>query len=664
MSAVAETRELQVDDVRIPLSDGCELFARIWRPVASEPVPAILEATPYGASINDLAHHDPRNRYLARRGYACVDAELRGSGNSDGLPLDEYVPQEQDDLVEVIAWLAEQPWCSGSVGMIGISWGGFNVLQVAARRPPALKAIVSACSSGDRYRHDVHYLGGAVLANEALGWATDMMLVQSRPPDPALVGEDWRARWQARLESMECLLGTWLAHQRRDDYWRQGSVCEDWDAIACPALVLGGWQDGYVSGTLELVEGIPRAWGIVGQWAHAYPEIAMPGPAIGFLEEVLRWWDRWLKGIENGVEDEPRLRAFMRDPRPPRPLPAVEEGRWIGLPDWPRGTRRVELALDRALLALPVEESTVTFRTQQSAGLDSPVWCPYGDPSVLCGDQRGEDGRALAFTARPLAEPLDLLGAPAVTLTVSADRPLALLAVRLCHVLPDGASRLLAFGALNLAHRDGDEHPEPLTPGEPATVRVTLRAIGQHVPAGHRLRVAVSSTAWPWLWPSPEPVALTLHLEAENKLELPAVAAEDGMAVSFGPPEQLEPSVVETLVEASSTRTLSTDLASGHATLRWVDDRGRARLRDDGLEYGSILTQQYDVDDGDPLSATVTCAGRGFMERDAWRCLTEVRSSMRADGDAFEVEAEVVGRHGDEVVARRRFAYRIPRDQV
>jgi uncharacterized protein len=664
MSAVAEARELRVEDVRIPLSDGCELFARIWRPAASEPVPAIVEATPYGASMNDLAHHDPRNRYLARRGYACVDVELRGSGNSDGLPLDEYVLQEQDDLVEAIAWLAAQPWCSGSVGMVGISWGGFNVLQVAARRPPALRAIVSACSSGDRYRHDVHYLGGAVLANEALGWATDMMLVQSRPPDPQHVGEGWRERWRERLESIECLLGTWLAHQRRDDYWRHGSVCEDWAAIACPALVLGGWQDGYVGGTLELVEGIPRAWGLVGQWAHAYPEIAAPGPAIGFLEEVLRWWDRWLKGIENGVEQEPRLRAFIRDPRPPRPLPATEEGRWVGLPDWPRSTRLVELALDRTLLALPVEEPTVTFRAQQSAGLDSPVWCPYGDPSVLCGDQRGEDGRALSFTTLPLAEPLDLLGAPAVRLTVSADQPLALVAVRLCHVLPDGASRLLAFGALNLAHRDGHERPEPLTPGEPATVRVTLRAIGQHVPAGHRLRVAVSPTAWPWLWPSPEPVALTLHLDAGNVLELPVVAADDEMAVSFGPPEQLDRSIVETLAQPSSTRTLLTDVASGHATQRWVDDRGRARIHDDGLEYGSILTQQYDIDDGDPLSASVTCSGRGFMERGPWQCLTEVRSSMRADAAAFEVEAEVVGRHGDEIVARRQFAYRIPRDHV
>ena len=298
----SDARPLRVDDLHITLPDGCRLFARVWRPETGPATPAILEATPYGVTINDLRTDDPRNRYIAERGYACVRIDLRGSGNSEGEPLDEYVAQEQGDLVAVVAWIAAQPWCDGAVGMIGVSWGGFNVLQTAARRPPALRAVVSVCASGDRYAHDVHYLGGCVLANEALGWSTDMLLVQSRPPDPLYAGEGWLDLWRARLEKLENLLSIWLAHQRRDDYWQHGSVCDDPEAIACPVLVVGGWADGYVSGTLDLVGRLDRVWGLVGPWTHGYPHINTPDPTIAFLDEQLRFWDRWLKKRNTNAE--------------------------------------------------------------------------------------------------------------------------------------------------------------------------------------------------------------------------------------------------------------------------------------------------------------------------------------------------------------------------
>ena len=155
----------EIEHLIIPLRGGTKLAARVWLPEDAEqdPVPAILEYLPYRKRDGTYERDALTHPYFAGHGYAGVRVDLRGCGESDGLLFDEYAPQEQDDALEVIAWLAAQPWCSGAVGMIGISWGGFNGLQVAARRPPALKAVVTICSTDDRYRDDVHYMGGALL---------------------------------------------------------------------------------------------------------------------------------------------------------------------------------------------------------------------------------------------------------------------------------------------------------------------------------------------------------------------------------------------------------------------------------------------------------------------------------------------------------------------
>ena len=215
----------EIENLWIPLSDGTRLAARLWLPEDAEraPVPALLEYLPYrkrdGTAERDALTHP----YLAGHGYAAVRVDIRGSGESDGLLSDEYSLQEQDDALEVIAWLAAQPWCSGTVGMFGISWGGFNALQVAARRPPALKAIVTLCSTDDRYRDEVHYMGGAKL-DAGFGWAGFFFADMCHPPDPALVGERWRAMWLTRLQNLPLLLERWLTHQHRDAYWRHGSA--------------------------------------------------------------------------------------------------------------------------------------------------------------------------------------------------------------------------------------------------------------------------------------------------------------------------------------------------------------------------------------------------------------------------------------------------------
>ena len=415
--------------------------------------------------------------------------------------------------------------------MIGISWGGFNGLQVAARRPPQLDCVISLCSTDDRYADDVHYLGGCVLGADMLSWASTMLAYNARPPDPGIVGDRWRAMWLERLRETPRYIEAWLAHQRRDAFWKQGSVCEDYTALTCPVYMVGGWNDGYTNAIPRFLAayGGPRK-GLIGPWSHNYPERGVPGPAIGFLQECLRWFDHWLKGRETGIMDEPLLRVWMQEPAAPAPCPPERPGRWIAEPEWPSPAIDVQvLAIGARGLGVADEiDAELSCPAFERHGLDAGTWCPHGGPADEPPDQRDEDARSLCLTSEPLSERLELLGRPVAVLELTADKPLALVAVRLCDVAPDGTSHLITRGVLNLAHRDSHEHPTAVPAGERIVARVELNVLGQAVPAGHRLRLAVASTYWPWAWPSPEAVALTLHTAGESRLELPVRPAAPG----------------------------------------------------------------------------------------------------------------------------------------
>ena len=321
-------------DTWIDLDDGRRLAARLWRPETDAPAPAVLEYLPYrwrdGTAPRDATTHP----VFARAGYAGIRVDIAGTGNSDGVFDDEYSEQELGDGEQVIAWVARQPWCDGNVGMIGISWGGFNGLQLAFRRPPALKAIVTCCSTVDRYADDIHYMGGCLLTDN-FNWGAQMLAYQSRPPDPAL-RDDWRERWIERIETLPFLAARWLDHPARDAYWRHGSVCEDWQAIEAAVLAIGGWADAYVNAPPALAANLSApARALVGPWEHKYPHIAEVD-AADFHGEVVGWFDCWLKGERNGAEDLPAYRTFVQEHRePPSPLYGPRSGRWIGEANWP-----------------------------------------------------------------------------------------------------------------------------------------------------------------------------------------------------------------------------------------------------------------------------------------------------------------------------------------
>ncbi len=483
--------------------------------------------------------------YFAGHGYASVRVDMRGSGDSDGILEDEYLPLEQQDGLAILRWLAAQPWCTGKVGIIGKSWGGFNGLQIAALRPPELSAVISVASTDDRYADDVHYMGGCLLAWDMLPWATTMLAYNARPPDPAVVGDSWRERWLDRMDRTPPFIEHWLAHQRRDSFWKQGSVCEDYSAHQLRGLHgrrvgrrLPRRHPALPRRTTEV-----RARGSSGRGVTCTRKTARPGRPSASCRRRCGGGTTGSKVIDNGIMDEPRLRVYMQEAIRPAPSLAMRPGRWVAEPGWPPpalSARKLVLAAaggqdngpgtpaDEAgtagsgtLADAAGPEAELRIRGSEAVAADPGPWCGWGGPIDYPADQRADDGLSLTFDTVPLVEPLEILGFPSVRLVVASDRPSALVAVRLCDLWPDGASTLVTRGLLNLAHRVSGEEPSPLEPGRRYGVEVRLSAIAYAVPAGHRLRLAVSPTYWPWAWPSPEPVTLTVVAGPGSFLDLP-----------------------------------------------------------------------------------------------------------------------------------------------
>jgi len=658
-----------IDPVWIAMADGCRLAARLWLPksAATTPVPAILEYIPYRRRDATAIGDWPRHSYVAGHGYACLRVDMRGSGDSDGVLLDEYLKQEQDDALEVIAWIARQPWCSGHVGMMGISWGGFNALQVAARRPPALKAIVTVCSTDDRYADDCHYMGGALLLN-SLSWGSTMFAYNARPPDPQVVGERWRDMWMQRLDGSPPFLAAWLQHQLRDDYWKHGSVCEDYDAIEAATYAIGGWADGYTNAVPRLVANLKApVKGLIGPWAHDYPHTARPGPQIGFLQDSLRWWDQWLKGRDTGVMREPDLRAWIQDSAPPAADYDERPGRWTGVTEQ-FSERQPSLSYlgDGRLLAQPVREQIVlTHRSPLVTGITWGEWCPYGFHGELPSDQRPDDGRSLCFDSEPLSEAADLLGSPILRLTLAIDRPAGLLVARLCDVAPDGASRLMSYGILNLTHRHGHDRAEPMTPGEPVSVRLQLNDMGERVTAGHRIRLALSTGYWPMVWPSPEPVTMTVHTGGSD-LALPVRGPRlrDLPTLPFPPPEMARPLEMTRTRPARRDREIHENPTTGETVFTIHRDRGACRLHDIDLTVDAGAVERFSITEGDPLSAKADIAWRYGMTRGGWDVCTESRTLLTAGKDTFHLRAQLDAFEGDRRVFAKNWSFDIPRDGV
>ena len=664
MTASKVLHEIEEDpDFGIVLSDGCRLSARLWRPAgASEtPVPVILEYLPYRKRDGTCARDALTHPWFAARGYACLRVDMRGNGDSDGLMTDEYTDQELADAVEIITQVAAASWCNGNVGMMGISWGGFNALQVAALAPEPLKAIITLCSTVDRFADDIHYKGGCLL-NENLGWGATMWSYSSRAPDPAL-RPDWRDVWLQRLENEPFLPSVWLRHQQRDAYWRHGSVIEDYTQINAKVLAVGGWGDAYKNAVPQLVEALPDAKGIVGPWVHKYPHFAVPEPRIGFLQEALRWWDHWLKGEDRGVTEDPDYRAYLMDGLRPQRWYTERPGRWVAeeygatshIPH-----RRLHLT-NAGLSDGPGALTSTDIRSPQDCGAESGEYCAIWLGPEMPGDQRIDDMGSATFDSAPAEADTDIFGAPRVTLHLASDQPQAQVCVRLNHVHPDGASSRITYGVLNLSHREGPASPKSMRPGETVRLSFHLDHIAYRLPKGHRLRVAVSSAYWPLIWPGPAPVTLTL---TGGMLNLPVRRTAKGDEVQFPPPDAAEPWQTETLRDAHSIRRRETDMATGVVSLVIEDDFGKRRDMSHGLIAGGLARERWDIHPDDPLSARGTCHWTSEMERDGIEIRTETYCAMWSDETKFHLIARIEAYENGRLIYERDHEDEVARDHM
>jgi uncharacterized protein len=659
------------ETVWIPMTDGRRLAARLFLPVDSGPAPCVLEYLPYRRRDGTRLRDDANHGWFARNGYAGLRVDIAGTGDSDGLIEDEYVAREQDDACEVIAWAAAQPWCSGAVALYGISWGGVNGLQIGARRPPGLRAIITACTPDDRFATDCHFMGGCLL-NDNFGWAGSFFGYASRPPDPAIVGDRWRDMWRARIDDTRLFAAHWLRHQRRDAFWKHGSVSEDYGQIAVPTLIVGGWLDGYAPVVFSLLENlkVPRK-ALLGPWGHKFPHQGVPGPAIDFLAEAKRWLDRWLRNIDTGVEADPDLRVYLMDSARPVPHFAHREGEWLGLPDWPAPQVRTATFCAQGSGLIPGAAGSKPDLRQLlspvTTGMRGQEWCPYGQGRIAAEgatDQREDDAGSLCFDTVPLTEPLAIMGRARLHLRLASDRAQAMVAVRLCDVAPDGTSGMVTFGLLNLSHRGGSDDPVPMVPGAMTDVTVDLKQAGQVIPPGHRLRLAVSSSLWPMAWPSPETATLMVDAGA-LALDLPVLASRDGLTSPvFGPPQEAPQGETTVLRQGSETRTVHLGVEDESVTFDILSDDGDVRIDETGTTVFTSRAKTYAVRRDDPTSCTTSLRSIAHYRRPDWDARIETAFTVTATATDFRITATLRAFDQGALFAERDWDETVPREFV
>ena len=631
----------------IPMSDGIRLSVRLWLP-EDGPVPVVLEYVPYRKRDGYRALDDIWGKALASHGIAFARVDVRGTGDSEGVMTDEYSPAELSDGAACIVWLAAQPWSNGSVGMRGISWGGINSLQIAALRPPALKAIMPMCACDNRFTGDAHYIGGA-LGHTNFQWGTLFKLVMGGPPSPEVAGRNWQTQWRARLAATPDILARWMSHQRYDAYWQRGSIACDYDAITCPVYIVGGLYDSYIDTVFRLLEklSVPRK-GLIGPWGHTYPYTAQP-LGLDWVHEEVRWWAHWLNGVDTSIMDEPMLRAFMPYATPAQVAPDAVPGRWIAELRWPPSAaspRSLHLN-PNGLSESQGETSTVTFTGDRIVGTTKPEWLDR--PPV---EQSRDDARSLVFDSAPLDAPLEILGTPVLRIRIGADKRVAKLAVRLTDVGEDGRSWLVSYALKNLTHRASDTDPALLEPGALTDFDVSLFATAHRFERGHRIRIALCENLWPLAWPSPEIATLTLVCGA-SELMLPVRAIE---AV---PAEMPIPERRTKTAHGVDAGVVTEPAGNGRYVIRndtppWSDTPADVTVTRAREELSEISDAQSDCHWAQ--KASTSWKGEGID------CRVEASYDLTSTPTIFRLTESLVARQNGVIVFVRSTEHEIPRD--
>jgi predicted acyl esterase len=634
--------------VFVPMDDGVRIALTTYLPDApgDGPFPTVVESIPYRKDDEFMAPDFETYTYLAERGFAGVRIDIRGTGASTGIIRDEYLEREQRDTLAVFAWLETQNWCDGNLGMWGVSWGGFSALQTAMLRPSQLRTIVPVHATHDRFACDVHYTGGSAHAAEQLDWPGAMVASNALPPDPDIFGDGWHEEWMRRLDQTPQWIFEWLRHQCRDDYWLHGSPSADYAAIECPTLLVGGWLDGYVDGMLALAENLTcETRTVIGPWGHYRPATGVPAPTLDHFDLLARWFGHHLRGDDNGVMDLAPVTVFVRDDAAYDA--EVVSGHWRAEVSWPAHDRTEELTLGE------MEHGSTVWSGPQWVGSHAPFWDRGGYES---GDSTPDDDVSIGFTGPPLDHDLEILGTPMVTVTVSTDREVGLVAARLVAVDPNGRGHLVCRGSRNLVFPRDLVSPVPPVPGEPFEVTFPLLATSAVIPAGWRLRLALAGADFPVVWPPRERFTLTLD-PSRSSLSLPIVDHRPESAYLDIPQAATIPRAPVTSLRDLSDWEVTA--ANGNHTLR------RSRGSTDHLPERNDLTYSSDqwwtvtVDDADPVVHAITEASVSFS-RPGWSVSTHGTISIVA-GPAFEVTVGLVATHDGADVFHREWTESIDR---
>jgi len=527
---------VRMERLWIPMKDGVRLAATLYFPDGARPAdkfPALLEYLPYRKDDGTAAGDYPKHAYFARRGYVGARVDIRGFGASEGVPTNrEYSEQEQVDGEQVIHWLATQPWSNGNVGMFGISWGGFNALQMAMRHPPELKAILATDATDELFHDDVHYIDGLLHVDE-FELNMDMAPGVTGAPDYTLDEKVLGPRFDAAPWSL-----LYFQHQRDGDFWR--SPVRPLRDITVPCFLIGGLVDGYrdsIPHMLEQTKAPIRA--LIGPWNHSFPNDAEFGPRIEWRENAVRWFDYWLKGRDTGVLNDPKLTIYLRHWFPPDPNLEEVPGEWRAENSWPpRDQHSVTFypQPNHTLAAEPSASARHQLKYIPSIGVEAGFW--WGE---LLSDQRPVDAFSLVYDSAPLTEDLAIMGRPHAVLRAAADAPLANWFARLSDVAPDGSVTQITGAGLSGAQRDSMRDPTPLEPNRTYSLDVEMHLTTWVFPKGHRIRLSVSNALWPMVLSTPYKMttALTLGGEDGSRLTLPAVPRV-GTPAKVSPPEPSE----------------------------------------------------------------------------------------------------------------------------
>jgi len=655
-----------VENEWIPMADGARLGARLWIPEGAErtPVPVVLEYIPYRKRDAYRGRDNVWGPQLAQYGVAYARVDVRGSGDSDGVMVDEYAPPELNDGVAVIAWLARRRWSNGSVGMRGISWGGINTLQVAAMAPPELKAIMPMGCCDIRFTDDAHYIGGALgLTN--FQWGVGFKSVMSAPPDPDIVGPQWETMWRRRVDATPAILAEWVSHQHYDAYWQRGSIAVDYKKIKCPVYVVDGWIDTYsnVIGRLLEHRTVPRK-GLIGAWGHNYPDAVNPGPGLDWAYEEIRWWQQWLLGIDTGIMDEPMLRAYLPEATPWEVYPKDVPGRWVAESVWPspRLVRKVwHLNPEGKLSHEAAKSESVRYLADRIVGLDKLQWLPF-PPSGLPTEQSPDDGNSLVFDSPPLESDIEILGYPIAKIRVASNVPVAKLAVRMTDVTPENKSWLVSYGLLNLTHRTSHEHPSALKPGELYDVEIKLFMVAHRFKRGHRIRIALSESLWPLVWPSPQIATLTFEL-GTSSIVLPVRPAPKSEAPFPIPalPSTAQPfaGLAGKLPEETAQRS-----RDGRVTIKRDSPESTYVVPEVGTALTRGGSELNEITEGDPNSCVWRQETVGGFKRGDWECRTVASYEITSTADAFLVKESLKLTKGGEIFFEQETASKIGRNLV